>query len=156
LLLSHRADPNMRTRQDSFTPLHWAVAYGRRDLVALLLKHGASADIGDWMHWTPLHVAVDPAHQSWWRLRPSSESRGSESSSAWGPGGGSPRWGGDRETLELLLKHDAIIDAQTNEWGGAGLSYWPQGPNYTALHLAAKGGWTDVAKRLLEELAEVD
>jgi ankyrin repeat protein len=156
LLLAHRADPNMRTRRDSFTPLHWAVAYGRRDLVVLLLKHDASPDAGDWMSWTPLHVAIDPSHRYSWRLRPSSDWRDSETSSARESGGGSPRWAGDREILELLLKHDAMIDARTNEWGGAGLSYWPQGPNYTALHLAARGGWTDVAKRLLKPWVEVD
>jgi hypothetical protein len=39
------------------TPLHWAAILGQPDLVALLLKHGASNNISSGMG-RPLHVAA--------------------------------------------------------------------------------------------------
>jgi ankyrin repeat protein/catechol 2,3-dioxygenase-like lactoylglutathione lyase family enzyme len=40
LLLDHGADPNAREAGDNTTPLHWAAATGRRDIVEALLKAG--------------------------------------------------------------------------------------------------------------------
>jgi ankyrin repeat protein len=41
LLLEHGADPNAREAGDNTTPLHWAAATGRRDIIEALLKAGA-------------------------------------------------------------------------------------------------------------------
>ncbi len=58
VLLAHRADPNAPDR-DGFTPLHLAVTnraseVRRRDLVALLLRHGARPDMTNALGQTPL------------------------------------------------------------------------------------------------------
>ena len=45
------------------TPLHWAVALGKRDWVDLLLQHGASPAIADRYGDTPLTIAQDYRHQ---------------------------------------------------------------------------------------------
>jgi ankyrin repeat protein len=45
------------------TPLHVAVASGRREAVAHLLLNGADLEARDVCRWTPLHMAVDNNRQ---------------------------------------------------------------------------------------------
>ncbi len=54
------ADPAVVNRQgpDGKTPLHWAVANSKKDLVALLIARGASVNIKDCDGSSPLHLAV--------------------------------------------------------------------------------------------------
>jgi hypothetical protein len=60
-LLERGANVNAATNNDGWTPLHWAVDWGRRDVVALLLRSGANVDAVDNYGWTPLHVAASDA-----------------------------------------------------------------------------------------------
>jgi len=64
LLIRHGADVNAREKQHGFTPLHYAVFGGSREVVAALLDHGAPADpaipagatAGRYL--SPLHLAA--------------------------------------------------------------------------------------------------
>ncbi len=59
LLLEKGADPNIVALNESrVTPLHSAVAARHRDLAALLLALGASANVLQKGGWTPLHSAA--------------------------------------------------------------------------------------------------
>ncbi|MEW6357736.1 MAG: ankyrin repeat domain-containing protein [Planctomycetota bacterium] len=70
-LLRKGADPNARLADipsasppvsnvgfQTATPLHWAVGFGQRDVVELLLAWGARANAADDDGWTPLHEAA--------------------------------------------------------------------------------------------------
>ncbi len=64
LLVQHGADVNTREKQHGFTPLHYAVFGGSREVVAALLDAGAPADplvpLGDMAsrYISPLHLAA--------------------------------------------------------------------------------------------------
>lgn len=45
------------------TPLHWASAMGKSNIVTLLLDHGASVHIQKKNGWTPLHTATFSNHR---------------------------------------------------------------------------------------------
>jgi ankyrin repeat protein len=62
LLLKHGADPNIRTKHDGRTPLHYVAAEGRLAVVGLLLKYGAYLDVRDSYGKTPLYLAVQNRH----------------------------------------------------------------------------------------------
>ncbi len=46
-----------------YTPLHYAVVHGHRDLVMLLLSRGADVNAQDERGQTPLHLAVDRVYK---------------------------------------------------------------------------------------------
>jgi ankyrin repeat protein len=161
LLLMHDSDSNAPLRRDRFTPLHGAVASGQYDLVALLLKYGAYPNATDGVGWTPLHLAVEPSHRMRWGysyvpLTPGWKSTTRKISSADDIGNSSLAV--NLRILRLLLDNSLTdIDAQTHDWdntGGPGLH--PGKPNWAALHLAVRRGWTDAVKLLLERGASVD
>jgi ankyrin repeat protein len=56
-LLQCRAQPNLPSSDQAMTPLHWAAILGQPDLLALLLKHGASNNIPSGIG-RPLHAAA--------------------------------------------------------------------------------------------------
>lgn len=64
LLIHHKADVNAREKQHGFVPLHYAVFGGSKEVVALLLDHGAPADplapLGSTAgrYLSPLHLAA--------------------------------------------------------------------------------------------------
>jgi len=53
-------DPSLVSSRDdlTWTPLHYAAAYGYRDVAQLLLARNAEVDARDDLGWTPLHVAA--------------------------------------------------------------------------------------------------
>jgi ankyrin repeat protein len=62
LLLSKRVDVNV-TGYDDATPLHYAAQQGRSEVVATLLKQGASPDaVTEYYSYTPLHWAAENNH----------------------------------------------------------------------------------------------
>jgi ankyrin repeat protein len=62
LLLLHGANPNVKTKYDGRTPLHYAAAEGRLAIIALLLRHDAYIDARDNYGKTPLYLAVENVH----------------------------------------------------------------------------------------------
>lgn len=53
------------SRKDNYgrTPLSWAVNQGHRDMVELLVQHGARVNVKDRSKLTPLHIAVTGQHK---------------------------------------------------------------------------------------------
>jgi len=62
ILLKHGADPNIKTKHDGRTPLHYAAADGYLTIVSILLKYGAIVDVKDNYGKTPLYLATNNAH----------------------------------------------------------------------------------------------
>jgi ankyrin repeat protein len=58
-----RADPKWMNRRDDYhqTPLHLAARLGFKKVVRWLLAHGADVNATAYNHFTPLHLAEDPA-----------------------------------------------------------------------------------------------
>ena len=53
----------MNAKDDNgWTPLHFAVYYGHKEIVELLIAKGAEVNAKDKNGWTPLHLAVDGGH----------------------------------------------------------------------------------------------
>lgn len=46
------------------SPLHYAAEHGRRNIVLLLLHHGANVNLADWQKYTPLHYAISRGHRA--------------------------------------------------------------------------------------------
>lgn len=57
-VLRHRPDLELRTKNESRTALHKAVAGGNLKAMEALLKAGAKVDATDGSGWTPLHIAA--------------------------------------------------------------------------------------------------
>ncbi len=60
LLLAHGADVN--AVEGGNTPLHGAVLFGRAEMAAWLLDHGAKVNAADFRGKTPLEHAVERGH----------------------------------------------------------------------------------------------
>ncbi|KAF4333667.1 ankyrin repeat [Fusarium beomiforme] len=61
----HTSRHRLVARKDNYgrTPLFWAATRGHKDIVELLLKHGAPASSKDRSNLTPLHIAVTGGHK---------------------------------------------------------------------------------------------
>ncbi|NXA13353.1 ANR66 protein, partial [Sapayoa aenigma] len=60
ILKAGRCDPNHKDVDwHDRTPLHWAAAKGRSDLVRLLVDHGARHCLRSDVGWTPAHFAAE-------------------------------------------------------------------------------------------------
>ncbi|KFW78942.1 Ankyrin repeat domain-containing protein 66 [Manacus vitellinus] len=60
ILKAGRCDPNHKDVDwHDRTPLHWAAAKGRSDLVKLLVDHGARHCLRSDVGWTPAHFAAE-------------------------------------------------------------------------------------------------
>ncbi|XDG04021.1 hypothetical protein ABKA04_003636 [Annulohypoxylon sp. FPYF3050] len=58
-----KSNPNYMQPGSTHLHLHYAAAYGRRDIVKILLEHGAVVDARcSSQHWTPLHYATKNNH----------------------------------------------------------------------------------------------
>lgn len=63
-LLEAGADPSAQARNEQgSTPLQEAASSGHRNIVLLLLAHGAEADTPNHQGWTALHLAASQGHQ---------------------------------------------------------------------------------------------
>jgi hypothetical protein len=68
LLLEHGADVNALENDDSYTPLHVAVNYGRVEVVRVLLEHGANVGAEDKKGKTPLQLASNKGYEEIMKL----------------------------------------------------------------------------------------
>lgn len=61
----HSSRHRLVARKDNYgrTPLFWAATRGHKDIVELLLKHGAPVGSKDRSNMTPLHIAVTGGHK---------------------------------------------------------------------------------------------
>ncbi|KAI7765600.1 hypothetical protein LZL87_007351 [Fusarium oxysporum] len=61
----HSSRHRLVARKDNYgrTPLFWAATRGHKDIVELLLKHGAPVSSKDRSNMTPLHIAVTGGHK---------------------------------------------------------------------------------------------
>jgi ankyrin repeat protein len=44
--------------------MHYAAEHGRRNIILLLLHHGANVNLADWQKYTPLHYAILRGHRA--------------------------------------------------------------------------------------------
>jgi hypothetical protein len=118
------------------TPLHWAAIYGRKEAVAVLLRHGADPNVteghnGTVMHWAAHH---DDAEVIRWLL-----DKGTDIDHA-NQMGRTPLHvaarRGCRDVVKILIARGADIQATIKNGG-------------TALHVAARNGHQDVIEQLI-------
>ena len=53
--------PNIKDKNEQ-TPLHYAIEYGRTNMVQILLENGADIGIKNKYGWLPLHYAIKKGH----------------------------------------------------------------------------------------------
>ncbi|KAI1276041.1 ankyrin repeat protein [Xylaria sp. FL0933] len=132
MLLEHNASNGIplrryTSRKDSFgrTPLFWAATRGHRDVVELLLDHGANINSKDRGKMTALHVAVTGEHKDVVSLLLDRSAR-IEDKAYYGE---TPLMraiqANSKDIVKLLLEHGARVDGLPTPPGGAPL----RGPN---------------------------
>jgi FOG: Ankyrin repeat len=142
LLLKHGANPNVKTKYDERTPLHYAADEGRLAVVATLLKHGAYIDARDVYGMTPLYLAVRNTHVDvvYYLLR-----KGADPNVQDGKWRMTPlhvaAYFGEVVVVKLLLRYGANPNAKDGE-------------GKTPLHYAIEERNIDVAKVLLRHGAD--
>ncbi|KAI1199268.1 ankyrin repeat protein [Nemania serpens] len=100
------------SRKDSLgrTPLFWAVARGHKDMVELLLDHGANINTRDQSKLTPLHVAVSGGNKELVSLLLRRSAKIEEKASY----GETPLiraiLANSKDIVQLLLEHGARVD----------------------------------------------
>ena len=148
MLLEREADVHSQN-DERLTPLHRAsqgMREGHRDIMRLLLYHGANCNARDNRGNTALHLAASEGHLDVARML---LERGADVNSQNNEGltplqrASQGLQEGYRDIMRLLLDHGANCDNRDNRGN-------------TALHLAASEGHLDVARMLLERGAEVD
>jgi Ankyrin repeats (3 copies)/Ankyrin repeats (many copies) len=136
-LLSHRANPNHRSKINSWTSLHAAACFGHVEVSRLLLQHKADIYSHDNEGRTSLHVAAQNKHINVARLLlehgADVDARDNVCNT---PLLGTVKRAG-LEVARLLVEHGANIDAEDNE-------------GRTAFQVASNGGYHDIAKLLSE------
>jgi len=123
-----------------WTPLHFAAAYGLRDVAKLLLTHGAEVNCRAEDGRTPLHLAA------FFRHRDTAEFLLAHGANVGGKAndGSTPLHRADQDTADLLLAHGAKVDAR-DEAGWTPLhnaAYWHKGLGLIDL-LLAQGAHVD-------------
>ncbi|KAI0799012.1 ankyrin repeat protein [Xylaria sp. FL0064] len=128
MLLEHNASNGIplrryTSRKDSFgrTPLFWAATRGHRDVVELLLDHGANINSKDRGKMTALHVAVTGEHKDVVSLLLDRSAR-IEDKAYYGE---TPLMraiqANSKDIVKLLLEHGARVDGLPTPPGGASL-----------------------------------
>jgi len=160
LLVERGADVNALDGET--TPLYWAAVYGRTEVAELLIAKGAKVNGFDSAD-SPLQTAIEHNHPQVIRLLlkagtllPKADKQG------WTVLHSAILWGCDGETIEMLLKAGASVDAKTqNEEPVSFSSDTPpdQRPPVTGrrtpLHLAAEHGNLEVAQVLIAHGAAI-
>src|ERR1035437_9720990 len=123
------------------TPLHYAAIWGRKDVVKLLLAHGAEINAKDNLGRTPLWQASDYKDEK--DVAELLLAHGAEVNAKDNFGGTPFLVAGNKQVAELLLAHGAEINVQNNN-------------GMTPLHWAAVEGHKDVAELLLASKVEVN
>ena len=140
-LLKHR--PAMNVSDGDFTPLGIAVYRGHRDVVRLLIDHGANIESQDKNGYTALHVAVLAGKTDLVALLLTADAHVDSRSKR----GATPLQlaaeRGSVDSSSLLLQYGARVD--TRDLHG-----------FTALHIAASNGQADVVDFLLAHGADIN
>jgi ankyrin repeat protein len=133
---------------DGNTPLHWAVATGRRDVAELLLDKKADVNAVGAGSRTPLHLAAKFGREEVAEVLLARKA----DVNAKGYGGVTPIFeaisNNHPGVVKLLLAHKADVRARQDGWLMANGSF--DGPSmYTPLHQAAVHGRKEIAELLL-------
>ncbi len=142
-LLDSGIDPNAKLA-GGWTPLHWAAATGRSNIITLLLKHGAAIDVHQNEGLAPIHLAAKDGHDEAVRML---VSNGADVDSRSGSSGSPPlHYAIIQErprTVATLLQCHADVNAA--DWDGI-----------AGLHLAAGCALLDIVKMLVDNGADVN
>lgn len=136
----------------SYTPLHFAVEYGRAEIVDLLLKHGADICVKNLKSMTPLHLAVQmgdvsiidsilSAHNDYPKTINPVDNLGFSHFHA-------ACIRSDPTVVEGFLKRGVEVNTRVSD---KSLDY----PGYTALHLAVQHEFPAIVSLLLKHKADV-
>jgi ankyrin repeat domain-containing protein 50 len=111
------------SRKDSYgrTPLFWAATHGHRDVVELLLEHGAQINTRDRSHLTPLHIAVTGQHKEVVALLLSRSARIEDKASYDETPLMRAIQANSKDIVTLLLEHGARVDGLPTPSGVASL-----------------------------------
>ncbi|HEX5397415.1 MAG TPA: ankyrin repeat domain-containing protein, partial [Verrucomicrobiae bacterium] len=134
MLLVDNPDYVFSKDQHGWTPLYWAAASGRKEVVQLLLANGADINALN-QHFTPLHAAVMNHHPDVADLLIASNAQVTIFDAA---------AGGYTEILKAELEADPTLVASHDDNG------------WTALQFAARNGQLDAVKLLLANKADVN
>jgi ankyrin repeat protein len=129
------ADVNAKSK-DGWTPLHWAVWRGSRDVVQLLLANKAEVNTKSKDDWRPLNWAKTRS------VNPSHEFGGLLEKKVLTPLHVAV-WSGHKNVTELLLASKEDINAKDNDGS-------------TPLHLAARKDYKNLAELLLANKADIN
>ncbi|XHF99508.1 hypothetical protein AWENTII_003009 [Aspergillus wentii] len=151
-LLQGGCDPNQTIDEwrNNIPALYHAANQGQREIVSLLLSHGAKTEVTDSHGWRPLHLACFRGHTDIARALIAKGADGHASTVTWNnsvekPSGlykddawtGTPLHtatiGGHSDIVNILLEHNVDVKASTGVTADH-LAYPASGP--TALHIA--------------------
>ncbi|HET6248338.1 MAG TPA: ankyrin repeat domain-containing protein [Tepidisphaeraceae bacterium] len=160
LLIERGADVNALSKGS--TPLYWAAVYGRTDIVDLLIAKGARINGFDDLD-SPLQAAISNTRPQVIKsllkagaILPKPDDQG------WTLLHSAIMWGCDGETVEMLLKAGAAVDARTVDQERTGYSSStppdqrpPVTGRRTPLHIAAEKGDLEAAVVLIAHGADI-
>jgi ankyrin repeat protein len=151
-LLQGGSDPNQTIKEwrNNIAVLYYAAKHGQREIVSLLLSHGAETEVTDSHGWRPLHVACFKGHTDiaraliskgadvhastvTWNNSQEKNSGLSEDEAWTGTSRHAATMGGHSDIVKILLEHNVDVHASTGVTANH-LASPASGP--TALHIA--------------------